>query len=62
MYDDLLLAYVGIAFWFLGLALSIGVPILIVKLFHWKVNLWVVGLAFALAWVVLSVIWFIKPG
>ena len=61
-YDEGIMMVIVIAvFWLIGLALCIGVPIGIVKLFHIKVNLWTVSLISALAWIVATYIFFIRP-
>lgn len=61
MTDGMLLAIVIIAFWLTGLALCVGVPIGVIKLFHIRVSPWLVGGIAALAWIVGTYIWWNRP-
>jgi hypothetical protein len=47
--------------WFIGLALCIGVPLLVRHIFHINVSPWVVGIVSALIWIVGTYIWYIIP-
>lgn len=61
-YDDSIIMVIVIAaFWLMGLALCIGVPIGIVKLFHIKVSLWTVSLISIVAWIAATYIFFTRP-
>ena len=61
-YDEGIMIVIVIAvFWLIGLALCIGVPMLIVKMLNLKVSLWTVSLVGAVAWIAGTYIWYNLP-
>ena len=61
-YEDGMIMVIVIAFfWLIGLALCMGAPVIIVRLFHVKLNLWGVSLVGALVWAVVTYIWISRP-
>lgn len=62
MIDEIwtMMVVVGV-FWLVGLALCIGVPLLVCHIFHLKVNLWLVSIISALVWIAGTYIWYNMP-
>ena len=59
--DAFILIAVIVAFWLVGLALCVGVPVLICHIFRVHVNLWTVAVISALVWIVGTYIWYNMP-